>query len=372
MSGNERVRLTLEERLALAAQSRAATPEAAAVLVRRFHELPAGYIFCGISDVDAMNDLTGEFWDDPGVDVDSYRGFCPSFLMAMEHDNDPARTSWRPEDFGPDRPLPGVRVNNALVLLGEMLLDHAMGRQSHKEICHALRMTLRQYLEALTGPDFLRNGSEEERFTAWREKILEEMDGDQPLAEALAGILRRYMSAWEPFGRMDHILHCLAGLALHLEKEGMGYDVSRCPDGAASLMLTTSRTEKAEAAWRFRRALRRFGIGKNRQELPQADRECQDPRKYFLDLALEYAPDLPDPGSEMEAKTLRGQIFLPDWSCHFTALWELLENLPFPESAPFLKECPDRERLAEAIRKVNAAVMDLYMLWVEPCLWIGK
>ena len=372
MSGNKRVRLTLEERLALAAQSKAATPETAAALVQRFHELPAGYIFFGTSDVDAMNELTGEFWDDPGVDVDSYRGFCPSFLMAVEHDNDPARASRRPEDSDPDRPLLGIRVNNALVLLGEMLLDQAMGRQSHKEICHALRMTLRQYLDALTGPDFLRNGSEEERFTAWREKILKEMNGDQPLAEALAGILRRYMSAWESFGRMDHILHCLAGLALHLEKEGTGYDVSRCPDGDASLVLTTSRTGKAEAARRFRRTLRRFGIGKNRQELPQADRECQDPQKYFLDLALEYAPDLPDPGSEMEAKTLRGQIFLPDWSCHFDALWELLENPPFPESAPFLKECPDRERLAEAIREINAAVMDLYMLWVDPYLWIGK
>ncbi len=372
MSGNERVRLTLEERLALAAQSKAATPEAAAALVRRFHELPAGRIFCGTSDVDAMNELTGEFWDDPGVDVDSYRGFCPSFLMAVEHDNDSVWASWRPEDFDPDRPLLGVRVNNALVLLGEMLLDHAMGRQSHKEIYHSLRMTLRQYLDALTGPDFLRNGSEAERFTAWREKILEKMDGDQPLAEALAGILRRYMSAWEPFGRMDHILHCLGGLALHLEKEGTGYDVSRCPDGDASLVLTTSRTEKAEAARRFRKVLRRFGIGKDRQELPQADRECQDTRKYFLDLALGYAQDLPDPGSEMEAKTLRSQIFLPYWSRDLDALWELLENPPFPESVPFLKECPDRERLAEAIREINAAVMNLYMLWVEPYLWIGK
>ena len=117
MSGNGRVRLTLEERLALAAQSRAVSSETAAALVRRFYEISAGYVFCGKSDVDAMNDLTGEFWDDPRVDVDSYRGFCPAFLMAMEHDKDL---------LDPAGPLWGVRVNNALVLLGEMLLDQVM------------------------------------------------------------------------------------------------------------------------------------------------------------------------------------------------------------------------------------------------------
>ena len=372
MSDNERVRLTLEERLALAARSKAATPEAAAALVRRFHELPAGCIFCGTSDVDAMNELTGEFWDVPRVDVDSYRGFCPSFLMAMEHDNDLVLGSWRPEDFDPDRLLLSVRVNNALVLLGEILLDQVMGRQRHKEIYHSLRMTLRQYLDVLTGPDFLRSESETEWFTAWREKILEKMDGDQSLAEALAGVLRRYVSAWEPFDRLNHILCCLGGLAFHLEKEGTRYDVDRCSDEDAALVLTTSRTEKAKAAWRFRRALRRFGIGKNRQELPQADQECQDPREYLLKLALEYAPDLPDPGSEMEAKTLRGRIFLPHWSRDLDALWRLLENALFPEFEPFLKGCPDRDRLAEAIREVNTAVMDLYMLWVEPYLWLEK
>ena len=372
MSDNERVRLTLEERLALAAQSKAASSEAAAALVRRFHELPAADIFCGTSDVDAMNNLTGEFWDIPGVDVDSYRGFCPSFLAAMEYDNDFARASWRPEDLDSDRPLLGVRVNNALVLLGEMLLDQTMGRQRRKEIYHSLHMTLQQYLDALTGPAFLRSGSEAEWFTAWREKILEEIDGDQPLAEALSGILRRYMSAWESFDHLDHILHCLAGLALYLEKEGTGYDVSPCSDEGACLVLTASRTEEAKAARRFRMALRKFGIGKDRQELPQADRKCQDPREYLLNLALEYAPDLPDPGSRMEAKTLRSQIFLPCWSCDSDALWELLENPPFPESASILKEGPDRERLNEAMREVNAAVMDLYMLWVEPYLWAGK
>lgn len=40
----------------------------------------------------------------------------------------------------------------------------------------------------------------------------------------------------------------------------------------------------------------------------------------------------------------------------------------FSGVAPFLKECPDWERLVEAMREVNKAVMDLYMLWVEPYL----
>lgn len=378
MSDNERIRLTLEERLALAAQSRAVSPKAAAALVRRFSELPAAYVFCGVPDVEAMSELTGEFWEDPRVDVDSYRGFCPSFLAAMEYDNDFTQVACCTEDFDPTQPLWGVRVNNALILLGEMLQDQAMGRRKHREVYHCLRMTLKQYLDVLTEPAFLRSGSGAEWFEVWRESILREIDGDQPLAETLTGILRRYMTAWERFDRLNHILHCLGGLALYLEQEGTRYHVSPCPDrdasmaDGASLVLEASRTEDAEAARRFRLALRRFGVGKNRQELPKADPECQNPRNYFLSLAQEYAPDLPDPGSEMEAKTLRSQLFLPYWRYGSDTLGELLKNLPFPEFAPLLEECADREKLAEAMGEINTAVTDLYMLWVEPYLWPEK
>ena len=368
MSGNARVRLTLEERLALAAQSKAVSPEAAAALVQRFYKIPAGRLFCGWSDIDAMDGLTGEFWDDPRVDVDSYRRFCPSFLAAMEHDNNLAQASWLPEDFDPNRPLWGVRVNNALVLLGEMLLDQVMGHQRNKEIYYSLRMTLEQYLDVLTRPVFWRSESAAEWFTVWRDKILRKMDGDLPLAEALAGILRRYMSAWEPFNHLDHILNCMSGLALYLDQEGTGGDVSHCPDGDDSMVLATARTEKVKPTWRFWMALRKL----NWQEFPCADGECQNPREYFLNLALEYAPNLPDLGSGMEAGTLRSQIFLPNWHYGSDKFWKLLEDLHFPEFTPFLKECPDREQLNGAMQEINTAVMDLYMLWVEPYLWIGK
>lgn len=364
---NGRTHLPLEERLALAAQSKAASPEAAAALVRRFAELPAAYVFCGGSDVEAMNELTGEFWEDPRVDVDSYRGFCPTFQIAIEQDSGPGQA---PE---PCRSLWGNRVNNALILLGEMLLDQAMGRRQHKEVYHCLRMTLGQYLEALAGPDFRRSAPEAERFTAWRDSLLQEMDGGQPLAEALADILRRYIAGWEALGRLDHILRCLGGLALHEEEAGTRYHVSPCPDGDAgegdaALTLEVSRTEDAAAAHRCRMALRRFGVGRYTSDLPQVDLSCEDPCGYFLDLARDYAPDLPDPGGEMEAKALRDQIFLPDWRYGPGVLRERAGEWPFPEFGPLLEECLDQDCLAGAMEKINAAVTDLYMLWVEPYL----
>ena len=371
MSYNERTRLTLDERLALAAQSRASSPEAAAALVRKFSELPAAYVFCGSPDVEAMNELTGEFWEDPRVDVDSYRGFCPSFLVAMEYGN----VSILPDDVDLCRPVYGTRINNALVLLGEMLLDQAVGRRKHKEVYHCLRMTLEQYLAVLAGPDFQRSGSEKEWFTAWQDTMLKENSADLPLAQALAGILRRYMAGWAAFDRLDHVLRCLAGLALHQEQAGTRYDISPCPDsdaaeGDASLLLKVSRTEDAEAFWHFRRLLRRCGIGRDPDELPRADQDCPNPRDYFLNLARDCAPNLPDPGSEMEARTLRSQLFLSDWQYGPAVLRKQAEQLPFPEFEPLLKECLDQDRLAGAMREINKAVIDLFMLWVEPYLWM--
>lgn len=350
MNGNDRKRLTLGERLTLAAQSRASSPEAAAAMVRRFAELPAVYAFCGKSDVEALFALTEDCWEGPRVDIDSYRGFCPVLLAAMEHDNDAVQVSLQRGGQNLRRPVWGTRVNNALVLLGEMLLDQAMGRRQRKEVYHCLRMTLGQYLEALAGPNFRRSAPEAERFLAWRERLLQEMDGNQPLAEALVGILRRYMAGWKTFDRLDHVLRCLGDLALHVEEAGTGYHVTPCPDedaeeDSAALILEISRTEEAETARRFLTVLNRFGIGKNPDDLPKAEPLCEDPYGYFLNLAQDYVPDLPDPGSEMEAKTLRGQIFLPDWQYSPGVLRELAEKMPFPEFEPLLEECLDQDRL---------------------------
>lgn len=377
MSSHEKVRLTLEERLALAAQSRASSPEAATALVRQFAELPAAYAFCGKSDVEALFELTDDCWEDPRVDIDSYRGFCPVLLAAMEHDNASGRLSRRPVDLELRRPVWGTRVNNSLILLGEMLMDHTMGRWHNQEVYHCLRMTLGQYLDVLTGSDFRRSESEEEWFQFWRTDFSNGCIEDQPLAEVLAGILRRYMVGWRVFDRLDHVLRCLGGLAFHLEQAGTRYDVSPDPDidaaeGDISLLMEVSRTEDAAMAHRLRMELRQCGIGRNLEELPCAEADCPDPQGYFLTLAQEYAPELPDPGSEMEAKTLRGQAFLPDWAHWPSDLRDLAKESPFPEFGALLEECLDPNRLADAMREINAAVIDLYMLWIEPYLWMKK
>nr|WP_300865788.1 hypothetical protein [uncultured Acetatifactor sp.] len=91
MRGGERMLLTLEERLERSARSQAASPETAARLVERFSGLPPWQLFFGKPDVDAMYGLTGEFWEHPDVDMDSYHGFSHSFRLAAKQDNAPFR-----------------------------------------------------------------------------------------------------------------------------------------------------------------------------------------------------------------------------------------------------------------------------------------
>ena len=43
-----------------------------------------------------------------------------------------------------------------------------------------------------------------------------------PLGETLAGILRRYMAAWQEFDHLDHILRCIGALSCCLEQEEAG------------------------------------------------------------------------------------------------------------------------------------------------------
>ena len=91
MNNEDRILLTMEERLERSARSLAASPEAAAKLVERFSRLPAFQVFFGKPDVDAMYGLTGEFWEHPDVDMDSYHGFSHSFRLAAKQDNAPFR-----------------------------------------------------------------------------------------------------------------------------------------------------------------------------------------------------------------------------------------------------------------------------------------
>lgn len=373
MSSGQRLRLTLEERLALAAQSRASSPEAAAALVKGLAALPAGCICCKVPDAQTFYDLTGEFWEDPRVDVDSYRGFCNIFPLAMAESDGPEQLSRQPHDAELRRPVWGTRVNNALVLLGEMLLDHAMDRCRDGEVCCCLRMTLGQYLQAVSGPDYRRSASQTECFTAWRDSLLRETDGGQPLPQALAGVLRRYMTGWRVLDRLDYLLRCLGGLALHLEQaEAVPRPGSAAGEGSISRIVAASRSEDAAAAHRLRMDLRRCGIGRYPSDLPAMDPDCRDPRGYFLQLAQDYDPQLPDPGSEMEAGTLRWQIFLPDWQYGPETFRTFAKRWPYPEFGPLLAECLAYDRVSGAFREVNKAVIDLYMLWVEPYLCLEQ
>lgn len=346
MRNGDRTLLTLEERLDLAARSQAASPEAAAKLVQRFSELHAGLVFCGNADLNLMNQLIGEFWDHPAVDVSSYRGFCPSFQMAVEND------FVEPEDGPiPLRPVLGERVSNAAVLLGLMLLDHAKGRLKRKEIYHCTRMTLGQYLDALETLAFPEKDTPPGlSFRTWRDIFLKYHDRSAPLGDALADILRRYIAGWRELSRLDHILRCMEDLSRYLEREAEA-DMDRL----------------------FREAMRQSisDMGLEGVEVVEEEEYEQfpDPCGHYLALARQCPADPPDPGGEDTAMgSVRGELFLTARDYSPQALRALAANSPSPELGALLEKHIDERRLACAMREVNMAVMDLYMLWVEPYL----
>lgn len=347
-NGQEKVLLTLEERLRLAARSRASSQEAAAALVRKLAGTYVGLFLHGKVDFDLLYDLMGEFLEAPGVDLESYRGFCPAFRMAIEQDNDLFRQAQHPEEFDPCAPMWGVRVNNALILLGLMLLDHAMDRQNGRPVFYCTRMTLGQYLDVLAEISFKPERKETELFCYWRSNFLKSYDSEQPLAKTLTIILRRYMAAWKTFDYLNHVLRCMDGLACCLEQMG---------------------SENEKELRRFRQCLQRYGAGGEQQEQPWGIR-LGDPVGYFLELARHYSCSLPDPGGDIKAKTLRSQIFLPKRNYETDLLRPLVEGVPFPEFQPLLNQHLSIGRLGGAMEELNRTVADLEMLWVEPYLWM--
>ena len=158
MRNMERTVLPLEERLKMAANSQVASPEVAAKLVQRLSGMHTAYFFCGTANMDIMVGLIGEFMECLEEKFFHYGGFCHSFRLAIEHDNDflaaiPSGAS-EEEAYDPYRPVWGVQINNALVLLGLILLDHAKGGMRYRNIYHCTRMTLKQYLDALVDLSF--------------------------------------------------------------------------------------------------------------------------------------------------------------------------------------------------------------------------
>lgn len=348
--------MTLEERLKYAAESRASSPEAAVRMVRKFSEIPAGYFFCGEGDLDAMNELTGKFWEHPSVDVDTYHGFCQTFRLAIIYDT-ARRMQQQPETMlsledssNPCQPIWDAGTVNAVILLGLMLLDHAKGRGKNKDIYHCMRMTLGQYLDALaeftSGEE--KPGTTQTDFRLFGQIFLKSHDGSRPLGEALADILRRYIAARQEFGRLEHILRCMDALSCCLEEQG---------------------GPEADSARRFREVLGKHCPGLEGQKLMEEGGGRQDPYGRYLALAGEYPEDVPDPGSQgLAPRAVRSQVFLPEYDCSPESLRGLAVQTPFRDFRELLEKNICEERLARAMKEINASAVYLYTLWVEPYL----
>ena len=402
MRGGERMLLPVVARVERWAWSLAASPSTAARLVERFSGLPPWQLFFGKPDVDAMYGLTGEFWEHPDVDMDSYHGFSHSFRLAAKQDNAPFRLPRlgvsplgvprleqppseqpplkqsrlepsplkqpplglspglpSPESQNPYKPVWGVRVNNALILLGLMLLDHTKGSLKPKGFYHCTRMTLGQYLDALAGLGLWTDGSPglAQGFQGWRDMLLADYGAASPLGETLAGILRRYMAAWQEFDHLDHILRCIGTLSCCLEQEEAG---------------RTLPGEETDRVRRFREALCQCGSDLEGREPVEQDKRYLDPKGYYFTLACEYPENLPDPGDRNVAPgSLRSQIFLSERDYSPETLRGLAAGSPSPDLRTLLERYVCEERLASAMREVNTAVTGIYVLFVEPYLRIG-
>lgn len=334
MTNNERKKLTLEERLEQAAKSQAVSPEAAVQQVRQLAQTHMALVFTGQDDLKLMDELIGEALNALEEDVMHYGGFCRSFVLAME--------SGGPEDSKPFRPVLGTRDSSAVVLLGLMLLDHARGRKRNKSVYHCTRMTLGQYVDALS-TFFPGNDPADRKFRDWRDAFLKCHDLSAPLAESLEAILRQYIAGWRVLKRLDHILCCMEGLAHYQERE------------------MTAKMDRV-----FREAMRQSiaEMGVSGVEVMEEEDEYEtypDPHGHYYALACEHPEDVPDPGGK---EVLRAQIFLPDRDFSPRALEEI--EAPSPEFQALLEESMDPERLAAAMAEVNTAVNDLFMLWAAP------
>ena len=341
--------LTLEERLELAGRSQAASPEAAARMVERLARMDTALVFTGQEDLHLMDRLIGGYMESLEDDLMHYAGFCRSFQLAIEDDG-----PCLPQGEPGFQPLLGARVNNAVVLLGLMLLDHARGKKSCKDVYHCIRMTLGQYLDAL--PPMCRPGNEaaNRNYLTWRDLFLENAAPSVPLGDALADILRRYMAGWRVLGRLDHTLRCMKRLNRCLEEEWKA-EVNRALREA------------------MRQAVSTMGLS-NVEGVEEGEREqYPDPVKHYLDLALAYSWDAVDPAGEtVKAGAVRSQIFLSDWDYSPQAVEQLMEQAPTPEFRVLLEQFISEQQPVSGMSEVNRAVSILFTLCVWPYLQMDK
>ena len=340
-------KLTLEERIARAARSQAASPEAAAGLVRQLAQLHTVHIFHRNADLDLMYELIGPYMEQIDDKLLYYSGFCRSIHLAI------TQSPPQPEACAPFHPALGARASNAVVLLALMLLDHAKGRGRDKKVYHCTRMTLGQYLDALEALAFPGEEVLARKFRRWREPFLKFHDPSAPLVDGLADLLRQYIHGWKVFDSLDYVLRCMEELSRYLEEE-----------------KTAALDRELRKA--MRQAVSDMGVS-NVEVVEEDERErYPDPAGHYMDLANSYSWDMPDPAGEgASAGAVRGQIFLPDRDFSPASLRALAGEAPSPEFRTLLERLASEQCLSAAASEFNEAVSNLFMLWVGPYLWMG-
>ena len=344
----EQEKLTMEERIARAARSQAASPEAAVRLVQQLAQLHTVHIFHGCDDLTLMYELIGPYMEQMDDDLLHYSGFCRSIYLALADNKPPAGVDPR------FLPAMGVLASNAVVLLGLMLLDHAKGRGQTKNIYHCTRMTLGQYLDALDAAAFSHAGNLSLNFRSWREEVLNVYPASTPLGDVLGDILRLYIHGWKRLDCFDHVVRCMKELSSYLEEE-----------------------ETADLDREFREAMRQAvsTMGLSNVEVVEEDEREQypDPVKHYLDLALAYSWDAVDPAGEtVKARAVRSQIFLSDWDYSPQAVEQLMEQAPTPEFRVLLEQFISEQQPVSGMSEVNRAVSILFTLCVWPYLQMDK
>lgn len=305
--------------------------EAAAGLVQRLSGTHSVHFFGSNANLNKMSEWIGAYMNQADEEVLWYGGLCKSFRLAMDKEKGFSRLPLPEKHMAGEwdryRPVWGVRTNDAMVRLGLMLLDQARGRIKSREIYHCMEMTLGQYLDALADIRFREDGTRDlsraECFRTYRDMLLRDYDGSKPLGEALADILGRYIGAWREFDRLDHILYCMEELSAHLE-------------------------------------------GKKAEKRPEL-------QEYYFKLACQGPEDVPDPcGEEIAPGALYDRFLFPGRDYHPDSLRELAARSPSLKLQKLLDELIRGERVASAMRELNVAVTDLYILFAEPYLWMGE
>ena len=379
-------KLSLEERIARAKRSQAASPESAAGLVRKLSQLNMDHVFLTGDDIDLMSEQIGVFLDQIEGPVLYYSGLCRGLRLASIHAKSQTESNAR------SRMILETRCKNAVVLLGLMLLDHAKGRGQDREVYHCTRMTLGQYLDALETLAYPGKDGLCQTFRSWRELFLESADPAAPLADVLANLLRQYIRGWTVLDFLKRVLYCMNKLSCRLEgdpdlefeedmhqqmeaaylkpekEEEWDDEWEECPDAGGYF-----EEQMVGPSQKFREAVHRC-IDEARLAGAEEEGQYADLSKDYFNLATAYFWDVADPAGEtISAGEMRSGILLTSWDCSSQALKERLAGRPTsPAFRALLERFISEQWPSMAISEVNMAVYNLSMLWVRPYVAMGK